>query len=495
MKIDLFNTNEFIDLNKLKEVTSPVLFQRGQVPHPEGLVSNQIFGVTVQSRKSTFAYVDLHGHFFHPHVYKAIKRMFRNIEKLISGSQAYTINEEGILVADKNGETGLEFVYNNWEKINWEKSDVTGMRNERVDLLRNFKKDEIFTRYLIIIPPFYRDIKSSSGGGGETGDLNRLYANAIRYSSMLKEKDLFDFQFNQTNLNMQELLVSIYDFFKTKLEKKTGMLRRYLLGKNVDYCTRSVITAPQFHANSPSDLLVDFRHAAIPIAQVCSLCHPYIIKWVKDFFDREVFSVKDSMMAYDPINDEGKIIRLDRPESVFTDKWIKKMIDTFIRDPGSRFNTIELPVINTKQKYYMQFNGRRLDVTNKSELSEIAYRPLTWTDILYRASVDVTKDKHCLVTRYPLLDEFGIFIARIRVSSTTKTTPISIGPNLYKWYPVIEFDIPEEKVATKFVDSLQFSNSYLPGLDRKTINTVETLINSFNCWKLLLSHQYQCVTI
>ena len=125
MKIDLFNSKEFIDLNKLKEVTSPVLFQRGDIPHPDGLVSNQIFGVTVQSRKSTFAYVDLQGHFFHPHVYKAIKRMFRNIEKLISGTQYYSINEDGILVLDNEGETGLEFIYDNWEKINWEKSDIS----------------------------------------------------------------------------------------------------------------------------------------------------------------------------------------------------------------------------------------------------------------------------------------------------------------------------------------------------------------------------------
>ena len=489
MKIDLFNSDEFISLNKLKEVTSPVLFQRGNVPHPDGLVSNQIFGVTVHSRKSTFAYIDLHGHFFHPHIYKAIKRMFRNIEKIVNGTQTYRINEDGVLVVDPNGETGIEFVYENWEKINWAKSENSGMRNERVDMLNNFKKDEIFTKYLIVIPPFYRDIKTTSSGG-KTGELNKLYANAIRYASMLKEKDMFDFQFNQTNLNMQELLVSIYDHFKQKLEKKSGMLRRYLLGKNVDYCTRSVITAPNFHASNPEDLFVDFRHAAIPIAQVCSLCNPHIVKWVKDFFDRELFSVQKSILVYDPISDTAKQMQLDRPESVFTDKWIKKMIDTFIRDPESRFNTIEVPVLNSRQKFYMHFTGRRFDVTNKSEISELAYRPLTWTDILYQASVDVTKDKHCLVTRYPLLDEFGIFIARIRVSSTTDTMPVSIGSTLYKWYPVIDFDINREKIATKFVDSLQFSNSYLPGLDKQSPSTVETLINSFNCWKLLLGHSY-----
>ena len=488
MKIDLFDTKEFIELNKLKEVTSPVLFQRGNIPHPEGLVSNQIFGVTVHSRKTTFAYVDLQGYFFHPHVYKAIKRMFRNMEKLISGEQSYSINADGILVLDPNGETGIEFVYNNWEKINWAKSDTAGMRNERVDLLRNFKKEEVFTRYLLIIPPFYRDIKSSTSGG-ETGSLNNLYANAIRYASLLKERDLFDIQFNQTNLNMQNLLVSIYDFFKTKLEKKSGMLRRYLLGKNVDFCTRSVITAPNYHASNPDEIFVDFRHAAIPISQVCSLCNPYVIKWVKDFFDRELFSLKDSVTLYDPITDTEKRVRLNRPESVFTDKWIKKMIDTYIRDPESRFNKIEVPVLNSNQKFYMSFSGKRFDTSNRSELSELVYRELTWTDILYRACVDITKDKHCLVTRYTLLDEFGVFIARIRVASTTKTTPVYIGSTLYKWYPVIEFGVPDDKIATKFVDSLQFSNSYLPGLDGD-LESHQIALNLFNCWNNSLGHWY-----
>ena len=32
MKINLFNIEEFIDINKLQEVTSPILFQRGDIP-------------------------------------------------------------------------------------------------------------------------------------------------------------------------------------------------------------------------------------------------------------------------------------------------------------------------------------------------------------------------------------------------------------------------------------------------------------------------------
>jgi len=78
MKIDLFNTKEFVDVNNLKPITSAVLFQRGNIPQPNGLISNEIFGITTSSRRNTFAYIDLHGHFFHPHIYKAIKRMFSN---------------------------------------------------------------------------------------------------------------------------------------------------------------------------------------------------------------------------------------------------------------------------------------------------------------------------------------------------------------------------------------------------------------------------------
>ena len=119
MKIDTFNVDTFVDINHLKEVTSPILFQHGIIPDPNGLISNEIFGVTTKSRKETFAYIDLHAHFFHPHVYKAIRRMFRNIDKIVNGEEYYSINEEGRLVKDETGETGIEFIYNNWKKINW----------------------------------------------------------------------------------------------------------------------------------------------------------------------------------------------------------------------------------------------------------------------------------------------------------------------------------------------------------------------------------------
>ena len=480
MKIDLFNMEEFIELNHLQEVTSGILFQRGGIPHPNGLISNEIFGITTRSRKETFAYIDLHGYFFHPHIYKALKRLYRNVEKIVNGEEYYSIDNTGKLVKDDDGDTGIEFLYNNWSKIKWEYSIDQGMRNERIDLVTKTKKNEVFMHYCLVIPAFYRDVTYSKSGSGETGNINQLYAKLIRYSGLVRDKDMFDFQFNATNYNIQSTLVEIYDYFKTKLEKKNGLLRKYLLGRNVDYCTRTVITAPNFHAERPSDMITDFRHAALPISQICSLAYPFIMHWVKNFFEREVIDVPLKDTIYNFSDTSSGTVQLADPALVFNEKYYKKMIDLYFRDPESRFNRIEVPLKGTNKKGYLVFRGKLLDPNTKAELATQANRYLTWTDILYMAACDVTKDKFCLVTRYPLLDEFGIFLAEIRVVSTTETVVASYNGQVYPWYPKIDFNVPADKIASKFIDSVQFSNSYLPGLDKQTLSS----INLFNCWEL-----------
>lgn len=464
MKIDLFNIEEFIELNDLKEVTSPILFQRGDVPHPNGLVSNEIFGVTTKSRKETFAYIDLHGHFFHPHVYKIIKRFFRNIEKIVNGDMYYSIDSNGNLVPDENGETGIEFLYNNWERIKWKYSEGIGMRNERIDVITKFPKNEVFMKYQLVIPAFYRDITTSSKGG-QTDDINKMYAKLIRMGTLVRDRDLFDFQFHITNYNIQTVLVEIYDYFKGKLEKKNGLIRKYLMGKNVDYCTRTVITCSSFHAEKAEDLMVNMRYSCVPISQVVSLCYPFVLHWLKNFFEREIFDEQHSKIFYDPLNDEiKKEVTLLNPESYFNEKYFKRMIDTFIKDPTCRFNKIEVPT-SGKTKLYLAFTGKRINTADRSELSTISNRPMTWTDLLYMACSDAVDGKHCMVTRYPLLDEFGIFLSRVRVSSTTKTDVVNINGKIYNWYPHIDFNVEPDKIAVEFIDSVQFSNSYLPGLD------------------------------
>nr|DAS02443.1 MAG TPA: RNA polymerase I subunit [Caudoviricetes sp.] len=466
MKIDLFNTKEFIEINKLKPVTSAILFQRGNVPHPNGLISNEIFGITTSSRRNTFAYINLHNHFFHPHIYKAIRRMFRNIDKIINGEMYYRIDSSGRLVQDdENGETGLQFIYDNWEKINWTKNDEDnseefGMRNERINLLKKTNKDELFSQYQIVIPAFFRDIKTgSSSAGGETDDINNLYGKLIRLSSLLDRQGMFDFQFHSTNYNIQNTIIAIYDYFKHKLEKKNGMIRKYLMGKNVDYCIRTVITSPTYHADTVDDLKISFEYTLLPLAQCCSLMYPFIVKWVKDFFDRNIIQVKNNMI----LDGADKTIKIIDPESYFSDKYIKKLIDGFMKDPESRFNKIELPT-NSSKPIYFKMTGKRMNNESSGELGVID-RPMTRTDLLYMACEDIAKDKHVQITRYPINKSYGIFFTKIRVGSTAKTVPMIINGITYNWYPDIDINTPVHTIPTLFLDATQFSNSYLTGID------------------------------
>lgn len=465
MKIELFDMDEFVDINNLKEVTSPVLFERGGIPNPNGLISNEIFGVNTKSRKETFAYIDLCGHFIHPHIYKIIKRVFRNIDKIVNGEEYFSIDKStGKLIKDSvSGETGIDFLYQNWEKINW--GGNGGMSSERTKLITKSKKNEVFMRKYIVIPAFYRDISSNKSGGGETNELNTYYTRLLRMATLIKDRDMFDFSFHSTNFNIQNTIIDIYNYLKDKLDKKSGLLRKYLLGKNVDYCVRSVISEPIYNQENPEDNIIDYEHAALPISQICTECYPFITAWLRNFFEREVIETKSGKVStfIDIDGNEGSsIIQLKNPESYFTEKYIHTMLDKYIKDPSSRYDAIYVPTYDNKP-HHLIFKGKFANA--KEDESTISKRLLTVTDLLYIACCDITKDKHVMITRYPILDSFGILIAKIRVSSTRRTTPVEINGTIHKWYPVIDLSMSKEAISNNFIDTTRFSNSYLDALD------------------------------
>lgn len=495
MKIELFDTKEVIKINKLEEVTSPVLFDRGGVPNPDGLVSNRIFGVSVRDRKEKFAYIDLNGYFFNPHIYKVFKRLYRNIENIINGTESYSITSKGELVKDPNGETGIQFIYDNWEKIKWERTE--GMRNERIDILTKTPKNQIFTRYQIVIPAFYRDISSSSGGGGSTSELNTFYVALIRLASLIKDETLFDFSFHSTNLAIQNKMVEIYDYFKSKLTKKSGLIRKFLLGKNTDYGVRSVIAAPTFHCDDIDDEMIDLTHCAVPISQACVMFYPFVFAWVRNYLDSEIIERQFNKSSIEVPGEDPEnavpAVKFDKPEAVFDDKYIMKMINRYIKNPDGRYETINIPLSNGKTGKLV-FVCR--PITNGGIPGAIYTRYMTITDILYMACVDVTANKHVIITRYPVLNLFGATLSRVRISSTIETMPVDVNGQVYKWYPKIDLNTPTNRVGVQFVDTTKFSNSLLHGMngdydgDQVTVKGVFTVEANEEAEKIIESKSY-----
>ena len=55
MQVWLLDSEKFVKVNGLKEVSNPIMFDSGNVPTKDGLFSTEPFGTSSRDRKETFA--------------------------------------------------------------------------------------------------------------------------------------------------------------------------------------------------------------------------------------------------------------------------------------------------------------------------------------------------------------------------------------------------------------------------------------------------------
>ena len=117
LKVELIDPDRLVKVNDLKEVTNPVFFIRNGVPTSDGLLSNEIFGITQYDRANTFAYIDLHEKFLNPLIYKIWTKIDSKIKECIHGTKNFIINSKGELEESENGSNGVSFLIKNASKI------------------------------------------------------------------------------------------------------------------------------------------------------------------------------------------------------------------------------------------------------------------------------------------------------------------------------------------------------------------------------------------
>ena len=466
MQLNLMDVEKFVKINPtmIKEVTNPIFLDRNKTPTYDGLLSTEIFGNTTKERSRKFGFISLGGYYFQPIIYKNIRRLDRRIDGICSGRIKVVIQKDGTMVEDpEKGQTGIEFLYKNWEKIHYKKNE-SAEHNDRVDVLENHKKSEVFTDVWLVCPAMYRDINMQDIDTRKIGadTVNGIYSRLIRLTAMLKQDASFTPVMHNTRYMIQMTLIDIYDYFKNLIEKKNGMVRKSLLGKNVDYGARLVITSPNYNSNSYKDTEVDFFHAGVPLANCCSLFTPFILGWVRNFLQRELEFIGTKY----PIENKGKLAfePLKDPMSYYNDEMIRKMMETFIYSFSGRFQPIEIPHTNMDKVHYdMKFMGQKYEQTG--EPSPIFNRPFTLTDLFFLAAVNVCEDKHVYITRYPMTDTMGTFPTGINVLSTHRTMSIELDGKLYKKYPVIDLSLSPDEIASQFVDTLRFQNVFLKAMN------------------------------
>jgi len=462
MKIDLMDVERLIRINGLegKEVTNPILFEAGNVPTPDGLLSLEIFGMTSKERRENYAYISLHDYFLHPYVYKILLRLDRKIEAVIKGTRNFSINEAGQLVEDENGSNGCAWLYKNWEKIKFNRND-SNVRNERINLIEAYNKNVLFIKRWIVVPAFYRDVNFQNVDAGKVShnELTDLYCKLLKFTNMVAATSEFAFMTNANKGKVQDTLVEIYDYFKHKLEKKHGLIRKSLLGKTIDYGVRAVIAAPEFRNNRYDDNIVDFQHCAIPIALICTLFFPFMLHELRNFFNEQYemlnYKIEDLSEYNKKLSGSADLVDFN---FYYSDDYFKKMMDNFTRTYDDRFKRIEIP-LRQEQPYpvYYKIKLQREDGTE-------IIRDMTVTDALFIAANRAAADKHVFLTRYPITNHLGSFASKLNVSSTVQTERLTYNGVFYKHYPKVDLNMSPVEISTYFYDVLKLSNVLLKQL-------------------------------
>lgn len=467
LQVSLLDVDDFVKKNNLVEITNPVIFDASSNPTSDGLLSNTIFGITKESRASTFAYISLKKKFLQPLVYRIWSKVDSKIKSVIHGIGTYSIDKSGNIVEDPKGDNGIDFLRKNLDKIKFRETD--SIKRERYVKFLNDNRKNFFTDKLIVIPPFFRDIKVD-GGKISVGDINKLYINVMVSASAIGDSEDYGFSIGKSvEGRLQEGLIEIYKWFGTGTDSnpngglpgKFGVIRRANLSKTTDYATRLVMSAPKLDVENMEDIRADFDYSVLPMTSAAANFFPFVIFHMRRFFENEF--IGDT--KYPILDKDGTIIygEIEDYQIQFSDEVLKKELDRFIHGYSDRFRPVKvLCRVKGKQEYLdLKWKGFYKEPDVKALKNE---RPLTWCDVIYMACEEAVKDRMILITRYPIDTFYNEFATKIRLSSTIETEEAVFDDVVYTHYPKIRKEDIGKDTSSSFIDTMNICNGYLDSI-------------------------------
>lgn len=467
LQVSLLDVDDFVKKNNLVEITNPVIFDTSSNPTNDGLLSNTIFGITKESRASTFAYINLKKKFLQPLIYRIWGKVDSKLKSVIHGIGTYSIDKSGNIVEDPKGDNGIDFLRKNLDKIKFRETD--SIKRERYIKFLNDNRKNFFTDKLIVIPPFFRDIKVD-GGKISVGDINKLYINVMVSASAIGDSEDYGFSISKSvEGRLQEGLIEIYKWFGTGTDSnpngglpgKFGVIRRANLSKTTDYATRLVMSAPKLDVENMDELRADFDYSVLPMTSAAANFFPFVIFHMRRFFENEF--IGDT--KYPIIDKDGSIIygEIEDYQIQFSDEVLKKELDRFIHGYSDRFRPIKtiLRVKGKVESLELKWKGFYKDPDVAALKKE---RPLTWCDVIYMACEEAIKDRMILITRYPIDTFYNEFATKIRLSSTIETEEAVFDDVVYKYYPKIRKEDIGTDTSNKFIDTMNICNGYLDSI-------------------------------
>lgn len=472
LQVDLLPVDQFVKVNDLKEITNPIFFIKDGAPTPDGLLSNEIFGITKEQRSGNFAYIDLMGTFMNPLCYKMWFRMDSKVRNIVHETNTYIINAEGKFEEDPKGKTGIKFLKEAYPQLNYESSG--NKKDIKLRFLdKAYKDGTMFITKYPVIPAYYRDVDTSKGHIG-VGEINQMYCSLLNATRAIKMSQDYGLNLGgMTRGRIQEILLNIYDWFSKEpnISKKHGIIKRAVLSKTTDYASRLVLSAPDLEGERAEDMMVDVDHCALPLASALVNFFPFVMYYLNSWFSRN-FSGMLTIEGYNAKTKQMETREIGNWQEAFSPMNIKKQIDRFVHGFSNRFIPVEIPVKAEKNEHiYAVFTGARMsreeyikavetnDLGNPKGISD---RPLTWCDLFYMAACEIAKDKCILITRYPIDSCYNQYPSLFRISSTVETESVVINGQFYSHYPHITKEMIGSDTSSMFVDTLRMANPMTP---------------------------------
>jgi hypothetical protein len=455
MKIDIANFNEIIKVNNLVEIKDSTYISNNQ-PSPEGLFSYEIFGKPgTQKRRFQWAYIDLKKKFLHPLVYDAIYKSDRKLPSLLKG-EIYAVldSETGELkyVPDEtlNSFTGLNGYYENFKKIKFKKG--TKGRNANLEFISSLTIDQIFIDKFLVCPPFYRDIDFTPGETLTSDEMSDLYKKLISYcKSFDKESMTSLFVSYSAEYNVQMTLLELYKYV-FKNSKKSGYINESLLGKNVDYSIRGVLSSPKMSSLNYDTQLVRFGEVGVPLHMLLIAFLPFVIyELTENVFAR----FRGGSLVVENI-ENNKIHKIDEFQlEQFSSKNFEKLINIYTKSHEDRLSNIKVIDVNGKE-----ISAKVVDVLNQGNIKN-NFVSNTLTELLYYACTKAIENKFVYLTRYPIEDYLNVIPLKpvILTVNTVLNLHLKEVDTYYRNYPVIA-----DKDNVQWIDSIQPHLAYLPQL-------------------------------
>ena len=354
-----------------------------------------------------------------------------------------TFNFEMVSEGTEGAETGYAFFIKHMRFLAKAPQPKALRARNLQQLLITYQKN-LTTSKLLVLPAGLRDIDLQTTRLSKD-DVNKVYMSILNLSAGLvdyesSEDPLFDGIRYQIQLKIQTL----FDYIEGITKGKYGFFQKHYGSRKVAYSSRNVVSTPILDADHPDDPTnLNADETMIPLLNTLKIFQPFFNHFIRNRLYGELFlhGTTEKLPVTNPKNLSIEYISIRNAElnRYRTDKGVDRLINQF-KYVGFRESAVSIRDLNNKEywllltyripgKVFISKTAEDLKaITSRHEIEfdQTIVKPLTWTEAIYLGAIYISKDKHVVMTRYPVTGDTSIFPSKVHVVSTKPSERVTV---------------------------------------------------------------------